>query len=127
MRYASIRMLGIFGGLAGILVSIAEFLLWVFSSGHTPAISTGAGIISPEVGALIFILLGIIGMISSLLYSESRMKMAQVILATGLLGFLIGLVSGGLLVGNWIYWIIPGTLLSTAGYIAMTTSKKVAY
>jgi uncharacterized RDD family membrane protein YckC len=65
-------------------------------------------------------------MISSLLYSESRMKMAQVILAAGLLGFLIGFASGGLLVGNGIYWIIPGILLSIAGYIAINTSKKAA-
>lgn len=28
--------------------------------------------------------------------------------------------------GSWIYWIIPGTLLSAAGYIALATPEKIA-
>ena len=125
MKYASIRLLGILGGLAGILMGASGLLLEMIFWGYLPGSWVGFSLISPEISSLFFILLGIIGMISSLLYSESRRKMARVITASGLLGFPIGLASGSYLVGSWIYWIIPGTLLTAAGYIALGTPEKI--
>lgn len=93
MKYASIRLLGILGGLIGILIGIGELLFQMIFWGHLPGSRVGFSLISPEAGALLFILLGITGTISSLLYSKSRMKMARVITASGLLGFPIGFAS----------------------------------
>jgi hypothetical protein len=125
VRYASIRLLGILGGLAGIIIGIGELLFEMVFWGHIPGSWLGGSLIPPEAGALLFILLGIMGMISSLLYSESRRKMAWAILASGCLGFPIGLASGAYLVGSWIYWIIPGTMLAAAGYIALVTPERI--
>jgi hypothetical protein len=125
MKYASIRLLGILGGLAGILIGTSGRLLEMIFWGHFPGSWVGFSLISPKISSPLFILLGIIGMISSLSYSESRRKMARVITASGLLGFPIGFASGSYLAGSWIYWIIPGTLLTAAGYIALGTPEKI--
>lgn len=126
MRNLSILLLGVLGGLAGILTGAGELLVGEFLSGQAPGSWLRSGLISPEVGALLFVMLGITGIISSLLYSESRRKMAWVILASGLLGFPIGFASGAYLVGGWIYWIIPGAMLTAAGCIALATPEKIA-
>jgi hypothetical protein len=124
--YTSIRLLGILGGLIGILIGIGELLFQLIFWGHLPGSWLGGSLIPPEVGALLFILLGIMGMISSLLYSKSRRRMAWAILASGCLGFPIGLAAGAYLVQSWIYWIIPGTILTAAGCIALATPEKIA-
>jgi hypothetical protein len=126
MKYASIRLLGILGGLAGILIGTSGRLLEMIFWGHFPGSWVAFSLISPEISSLFFILLGIIGVISSLLYSERRREMARVITASGLLGFPIGFVSGSYLTGSWIFWIIPGTLLTTAGCITLGTFEKIA-
>jgi hypothetical protein len=126
MKYASIRLLGILGGLAGILIGTSGRLLEMIFWGHFPGSWVAFSLISPEISSPLFILLGIIGMISSLLYSERRREMARVITASGLLGFPIGFASGSYLTGSWIYWIIPGTLLTAAGCIALGTLEKIA-
>jgi hypothetical protein len=87
MKYASIRLPGILGGLAGILMGVGELLLEMISWGHLPGSWVGLGLISPEIGALLFILLGAIGLIAALFYSEGRKRTAQAILTSGLLGF----------------------------------------
>lgn len=122
----SILLLGILGGLAGILIGAGELLFEIVFWGHVQGNWLGGALIPPEVGALIFILLGMTGMISALFYSERRRRMAWVILASGLLGFPIGLASGSYLVGSWIYWILPGAMLTAAGYIALATPEKIA-
>jgi uncharacterized membrane protein YfcA len=124
MKYTSIRLLGILGGLAGILIGTSGRLLEMIFWGHFPGSWVGFSLISPEISSPLFILLRIIGMISSLSYSESRREMARVITASGLLGFPIGFASGSYLAGSWIYWIIPGTLLTAAGYIAWGIPEK---
>lgn len=48
------------------------------------------------------------------------------ILLCGLLGFPAGYASGSYLVGNWMYWIIPGTLLTASGIIAVVTPERIA-
>jgi hypothetical protein len=126
MRYPSIRLLGILGGLAGILMGPGGLLIEKTYWSHLPGSWVGLGLISPGTRELLFILLGIVGMISSAYYSDSRRKMAWVILGSGLLGFPIGWASEAYLVGSWIYWIIPGTLLTAAGCIALATPEKIA-
>jgi hypothetical protein len=68
MKYTSIWLLGILGGLAGVLIGAGELLFEMIFWGHLPGSWLGGSLILPEVGALLFILLGIMGMISSLLH-----------------------------------------------------------
>lgn len=126
MRNVSILLLGILGGLLGILIGAGELLSVIIFWGHLPGSWAGLGLISPEIEAILFILLGMIGTIAALSYSEGRKRTAQAILISGLSGFLIGFVSGSYLMGGWIYWLIPGALLTTAGYIALVTPEKIA-
>jgi tetratricopeptide (TPR) repeat protein len=126
MKYASIRLLGILGGLTGILMGAGGLLSEMIFWGHLPGRWVGLGLISPEIRSLLFILLGAIGLIAALFYSEGRTRTAQAILTSGLLGFPIGFASGSYLIGSWIYWIIPGIMLTTAGYIALATPGRIA-
>ncbi len=119
---------GILGGFLGILIGAGELLLWLLfgTSSHVPGSWLEGGLVPPEAGALLFILLGVLGAIASLWYSEKRKGLARVILFCGLLGFPVGYASGSYLVGGWIYWIIPGALLTVAGLIALATPERIA-
>jgi hypothetical protein len=120
-------MLGISGGLFAVLIGAGELLLWLLfaTSSHIPG-SWLAGTLMPAgVGAILFMLLGVSGLTSALLYSKWKRMPAWPILLSGLLGFPIGYASGSYLVGNWMYWIIPGTLLTASGIIALVTPERI--
>ena len=121
-------ILGIVGGLFAILIGSGEllFLSFFWVSSHVPGSWLDGVLIPPQVGAILFILLGVGGMVAALSYREDRREPAKVILLCGLLGFPLGYASGSYLVGNWIYWIIPGTLLIAAGLIALVTPGRIA-
>ncbi len=87
MRYTSIRLPGILGGLAGRSYRRRRAAVRVIFRGHFPGSWVGISLISPGISSPLFILLGIIGVISSMLYSESRREMSRVITAIGLLDF----------------------------------------
>ncbi len=128
MKNVSVLLSGILGGFLGILIGAGELLLLLLfgTSSHIPGSWLEGGLVPPEAGALLFILLGVLGTIASLSYSEKRRGLARVILLCGLLGFPVGYASGSYLVGGWIYWIIPGILLTVAGLISMATPERIA-
>lgn len=91
MRNISILLLGILGGISAVLIGVGELLFWMisFSSSHIPSSWLDGVLIPPEVGGLLFIVLGMLGIVAALLYSERRRRLAWAILTSGLLGFSI--------------------------------------
>jgi hypothetical protein len=118
---------GVIGGLSGILIGCVELLWFIISaaSSHMPRSWIEGGIISPEIGAGIFILLGIFGAISALLYPMKKVNSGWIIILCGLLGFPVGYASGSYASMGWVSWIFPGTLLVAAGLISLAGPDKI--
>jgi hypothetical protein len=125
---ASVILPGFIGGLFGILIGLGSLLWWLVSasSSHVPRSWIEGAFIPPEEGALIFIVLGMAGGCSALLYLRKRKNLGWIIISCGILGFPAGYASGSYLVMSWIAWIIPGTLLCAAGLIALIGPEKIA-
>jgi hypothetical protein len=85
MAKAIVTIPGVIGGLFGILIGGLELLWFIISavSSHIPRSWIEGNIISPETGACIFILLGMIGAVSSLLYPVKKMNLGGVIILCG--------------------------------------------
>jgi len=128
MAKAIVTIPGVIGGLFGILIGGLELLWFIISavSSHIPRSWIEGNIISPETGASIFILLGMIGAISSLLYPVKKMNLGGVIILCGLAGFPIGYASGSYTNMGWTGWIIPGVLLTAAGIMALAGPDRIA-
>lgn len=119
---------GLIGGLFGILIGSLKFLWFVISavSSHIPRTWIEGRYISPETGASLFILLGVFGAISALLYPTKKTNSGWIIILCGLLGFPVGYASGSNASMGWMIWIIPGVLLTAAGLIALAGPEKIA-
>jgi hypothetical protein len=124
---AIVTIPGVIGGLSGILIGGAELLWFIISaaSSHMPGSWIEGNFISPEIGASVFILLGIMGGISSLLYPMKKVNLGGVIILCGLLGFPVGYASGSYASMGWTGWIIPGVLLTAAGVISLAGPDKI--
>ncbi|MDD2755774.1 MAG: tetratricopeptide repeat protein [Methanothrix sp.] len=128
MAKAIVTIPGVIGGLFGILIGGLELLWFIISavSSHIPRSWIEGNIISPETGACIFILLGMIGAVSSLLYPVKKMNLGWVIILCGLAGFPVGYASGSYTNMGWTGWIIPGVLLTAAGIMSLTGPDRIA-
>jgi hypothetical protein len=118
---------GVIGGLSGILIGCVELLSFIVSaaSSHMPRSWIEGSIISPEIGAGIFILLGIFGAVSALLYPTKKVNSGWIIILCGLLGFPVGYASGSYASMGWVSWIFPGTLLVAAGLISLAGPDRI--
>jgi tetratricopeptide (TPR) repeat protein len=128
MAKAIATILGVIGGLFGILIGGLELLWFIISavSSHIPRSWIEGSFISPETGAIIFILLGMVGAISSLLYSVKKANLGRAIILCGLLGFPVGYASGSYASMGWTGWIIPGVLLTAAGIMSLVGPDRIA-
>jgi tetratricopeptide (TPR) repeat protein len=124
---AIVAIPGVIGGLSGIFIGFIELLWYVISavSSHMPRSWIESGLISPDSGAGIYILLGLIGATSSLLYPRNGFNLGWMMILCGLLGFPVGYASGSYANMGWISWIIPGILLITAGLISLAGPDKI--
>jgi len=128
MAKAIVTIPGVIGGLFGILIGGLE-LLWfiIFAvSSHIPRSWIEGNIISPETRACIFILLGMIGAVSSLLDPVKKVNLGGVIILCGLAGFPVGYASGSYSNMGWTGWIIPGVLLTAAGIMSLAGPDRIA-
>jgi len=128
MAKAIVTIPGVIGGLFGILVGGLELLWFIVSavSSHIPRSWIEGSFISPETGAIIFILLGMTGAVSSLLYPVKRVNLGGAIVFCGLAGFPVGYASGSYASMGWTGWIIPGVLLTAAGIVSLAGPDRIA-
>ena len=128
MAKAIITITGVIGGLFGILIGSLELLWFIVSavSSHIPRSWIEGSIISPETGAIIFILLGMAEAVSSLLYPVKRANLGWAIILCGLLGFPVGYASESYASMGWTGWIIPGVLLTAAGIMSLAGPDRIA-
>jgi hypothetical protein len=128
MAKAIVTIPGVIGGLFGIFIGSLELLWFIISavSSHIPRSWIEGSLISPETGAIIFILLGMAGAVSSLLYPVKRANLGWPIILCGLLGFPAGYASGSYASMGWTGWIIPGVLLTAAGIMSLAGPDRIA-
>lgn len=128
MAKAIVTITGVTGGLFGILIGGLELLWFIVSavSSHIPRSWIEGSFISPEMGAIIFILLGMTGALSSLLYPLKKANLGWAIVFCGLLGFPVGYASGSYASMGWTGWIIPGVLLTAAGIMSLAGTDRIA-
>ena len=127
MAKAIVTIPGVIGGLFGILIGGLGLLWFIISavSSHIPRSWIEGNLISPEAGATIFILLGMAGAVSSLLYPVKKANLGWLIVLCGLAGFPVGYASGSYASMSWTGWIIPGVLLTAAGIMALAGPDKI--
>jgi hypothetical protein len=128
MARAIVTIPGVIGGLFGILIGGIGLLWFITSavSSHIPRSWIEGNLISPETGASLFILLGMAGAVSSLLYPVKKANLGWVIVLCGLAGFPIGYASSSYASMGWTGWIIPGVLLTAAGIMALAGPDRIA-
>jgi hypothetical protein len=127
MAKAIVTIPGVIGGIFGILIGGLGLLWFIISavSSHIPRSWIEGSLISPEMGASLFILLGMAGAVSSLLYPMKMLNLDWVIVLCGLAGFPIGYASSSYASTGWTGWIIPGVLLTAAGIMALAGPDKI--
>ncbi|HPS90909.1 MAG TPA: tetratricopeptide repeat protein [Methanothrix sp.] len=128
MAKAIVAIPGVLGGLFGILIGGFELLWFIVSavSSHIPRSWIEGSFISPETGAIIFILLGMAGAVLSLVYPVKRGNLGWAIIFCGLAGFPVGYASGSYASMGWTGWIIPGVLLTAAGIMSLAGPDRIA-
>ncbi len=116
-------VLSVLGGLAGILMAALQAAIWLIggTSSHIPGGWSEMGL----AGGVVFLLLGLAGIIGAALYYKDRNRAALLLLCSGLLGFPVGYLAwaapGGIF--GWVAWTLPGTLLMAAGILALVTPE----
>ena len=122
-----IKGLALLGGLAGLLIAVLQLLasLASFTSSHIPG---GWGELGLAAG-VVFLLLGLTGIVGAILYTKNRSKAGQLLLFCGLLGFPVGYIAWIAPIGigflGWILWTPPGVLLIAAGLLAWITPERL--
>jgi tetratricopeptide (TPR) repeat protein len=119
-------LLGLLGGLSAILMGLGVVLYWVISasSSHIPREWIEGSLISPEIGGLLYIVLGSMGALGALLiYTRYLKASAALLLASGVLGFLVSYASSSHIMGL-MNWIAPGILLILAGILTLITPER---
>ncbi len=126
MRNLSILLPGIMGGLLAIIIG----LIWLgfgfiaFLSAHVGS----AGGSLAMAGAVIFMLIGLLAIYSSIVYTKKPRLTSKLLLSSGILGFFVGYVADyaimqGIL--GLIAWTVPGTLIIVAGLIGWITPERL--
>ncbi|OPY54950.1 MAG: Tetratricopeptide repeat protein [Methanosaeta sp. PtaU1.Bin112] len=128
MARAIVTITGVIGGLFGILIGGLGLLWFIISavSSHIPRSWIEGRLISPETGAILFILLGMAGAVSSMLYPMKKANLGWVIVLCGLAGFPVGYASSSYASIGWTGWIIPGVLLTAAGIVSLAGPDRIA-
>jgi len=120
----TIQVLAFLGGLAALLIAAFDLIASMIggSSSHIPS---GWSDLS-QIGGIVFLLLGSLGIAGAFLYTKDRKRVAWLILACGLLGFPVGYIAWIPFLGflGWVMWIPPGVLLSVAGLLAVITPER---
>ena len=122
-----LMLLGLLGGLAAILMGSGIVLYSVISaaSSHIPREWIGGSLLSPEIGGLLYIVLGSMGVLGALLiYTRYLRVSAALLLASGILGFLVSYACSSRIMGV-LNWIAPGILLILAGILTLITPEKL--
>jgi tetratricopeptide (TPR) repeat protein len=121
----SIQFLAFLGGLAALLIAAFDLIASMISgsSSHIPSSWSDLS----QLGGIVFLLLGSLGIAGAFFYPKDRKKVAWLILACGLLGFPVGYIAWIPFLGflGWVMWIPPGVLLTVAGLLAVITPERL--
>ncbi|MDD4447284.1 MAG: hypothetical protein PHN61_06365 [Methanothrix sp.] len=121
----TIQVLAFLGGLAALLIAAFDLIASMIggSSSHIPS---GWSDLS-QLGGIVFLLLGSLGIAGAFFYTKDRKKVAWLILGCGLLGFPVGYIAWIPFLGflGWVMWIPPGVLLTVAGLLAVITPERL--
>lgn len=111
MRGAA-RGLGIGGGILGVIWGgLAPYLTYKFPNDISWS-SYGTDLGKPEIGLIIGLILGFLGIIGGSLAVRSRGLAAFLLLFCGIVGFVLGAT-----------WLIPGAMLLAAGGLAFGSDR----
>lgn len=121
----ALKILGIIGGILAIVVGVIwlAFGAIAFTSVHVGS----AGGTLAMVGALAFILIGLLAIYSSIIYAKKPDLASKLLIASGVIGFPAGFILDlPLMGGAWglLSWTIPGTLIIAAGLISWMNTRK---
>ncbi len=121
----TIQILAFLGGLAALLIAAFDLLASMIggSSSHIPS---GWSDLS-QIGGIVFLLLGSLGIAGAFLYTKDRKRVAWLLLGCGLFGFPVGYIAWIPFLGflGWVMWIPPGVLLTVAGLLAVITPEQL--
>jgi len=122
-------LLGMMGGLSAILFGfiISIFTLISSVSVHIPRQWIEGRLIDPFNGGILYIILGIAGIVSTaLLFTRYQRASATLLLATGFLGFAVSYACSSNIMGT-LTWISPGALLMLTGILAIMTPERLGH
>ncbi|MBN1632064.1 MAG: hypothetical protein JW990_20095 [Thermoleophilia bacterium] len=104
--------LGIGGGILGVIWGgLAPYLTYRFPNDINWSMY-GTNLGEPEVGLVIGLVLGVLGIIGGVLAPRSRGVAAFLLLFCGIVGFVLGQT-----------WLIPGAMLLAAGGLALASNR----
>lgn len=124
-----LMLLGLMGGLSAILFGfiISIFTAISVASVHIPRQWIEGRLIDPFDGGILYIILGIAGVISTaLLFTRYQRTSAMFLLTTGFLGFAVSYACSSALMGTFT-WIAPGALMILAGILAIITPERLSH
>jgi tetratricopeptide (TPR) repeat protein len=114
---------GFLGGLLGVIIGMILTLVSLLGGSHGLAYSEG--FLSPSIGGALYILLGLLGSIGSIMATKKRQAGGRILIACGLLGFLIGALSMSPLYWGWKSWAVSGVMLIFSGSIALAGDENI--
>ena len=122
-----LMLLGLIGGLSAILMGLGVVLYSFISaaSSHIPSQWIEGRLIDPFDGGLLYIMLGVAGVFgAALVYTKYQKAATALLLASGILGFLVSYASSSHIMGV-LNWIAPGILLILAGILTLITPERL--
>ncbi|MCJ7442938.1 MAG: tetratricopeptide repeat protein [Methanotrichaceae archaeon] len=115
---------GFFGGLLGALIgAILAFFSFI---GMTHGLAYSEGFLSPPIGGVLYILLGLLGSTGAVLATKKRQAGGWIMIACGFLGFLVGASAMSSLYWGWISWAVAGVMLIISGVMALVQDETLS-
>jgi hypothetical protein len=115
---------GFLGGLLGVLIGAILALFSFLGGGH--GLSYSEGFLSPYIGGALYVLLGLRGSMGAIIATKKRLIGGRILIACGLLGFLIGALAMSPLYWGWKSWAASGVMLIFSGIMAQVKDESLS-
>jgi tetratricopeptide (TPR) repeat protein len=122
----ALKVLGILGGLLAIVIGLAWLVFGLIASASSHVGSAGALTIA---GGAVFMMMGLLAIYSSIIYTKNRRLASKLLLSSGFLGFFVGYAADYAIMQGFlglITWTVPGTLMIVAALIGWITPQRLA-
>jgi hypothetical protein len=120
----ALKVLGIIGGILAIVVGVI-WLGFGFIASTSVHVGSSGGMMAMA-GAVGFILIGLLAIYGSIIYTKKPKLASRLLIVSGVIGFPVGFILDlPLMGGAWglISWAIPGTLIIIAGLISWMNTR----